>query len=257
MRIVRKIWWLPLVVYMTIIPSFISDKVYNEACREIRINILDSTLYGFVSPGTLLSIIQADNTSLLGRKLNTIDLKDIEKNLSAVRELKGVEVYITVDGILHVDADQRDPVMRVITSYGNNYYIDKDGFVIPHSISYTPHLLVISGHIEVPDSCILGKSILEMDNELMVNKAFSIVKYINENEFWDRLFEQIWINEKDEIELVPRLGDQIIKFGDAGNYEWKFMVLESFYRQALPVMGWNKYDEIDLRFEGQLVCRKK
>jgi cell division protein FtsQ len=256
MRIIKKIWWLPLVVYMTIIPSFISDKVYDEPCREIRVNIMDSSKYRFVTPGTLLSMIQTDNTSILGRGLNTIDLKSIENILSEVRELEKVEVYTTADGVLHVDADQRDPLMRVITSYGNNYYIDKEGFVIPHSISYTPHLIAVSGNIEVPDSCILGRSILEMDNEMMINKIFRIVNYINDNEFWNRLFEQIWISQKDEIELVPRMGDHIVKFGEAGNYEWKFMILESFYKQTLPVAGWNKYSEIDLRFEGQIVCRQ-
>ncbi len=257
MRVIKKIWWLPLVIYMTIIPSFMSDKFNNEVCREIKISITDSAEHRFITPGNLLSMIQNENMRLLGAGLSTIDLEKIENILAGVRELECVEVYTTADGILHIDADQRNPVMRVITSFRNNFYIDKYGFVIPHSNTFTPRLIVVSGNIEVPDNCIMGKSILEQDENLMVIKAFRMVEYINGDEFWSRLIEQIWINEKGEFELVPRIGEHIVKFGTAGNYEWKFRVLRTFYKEKMADAGWNKYDEIDMRFKGQLVCTKK
>ncbi|HCC70844.1 MAG TPA: hypothetical protein DEQ09_06810 [Bacteroidales bacterium] len=257
MKVVKRIWWLPLVIYMTIAPSFMSDRVYNESCREIRITVMDSAEYRFVTPGEIMTIIQDDNTKLLGAGLNSINIKRIENILAGIRELESVEVYTTADGVLHVDTDQRDPVMRVITSYGNSYYIDNEGFVIPHNNTYTPRLIAVSGNIEVPDSCILGRSILDMDEKLMVNQIFEISRYINNDEFWNRLLEQIWINDKAEIELVPRVGDHIVKMGSAENYQWKFKVLGTFYKETLAIVGWDKYDEIDMRFKGQLVCRKK
>jgi len=257
MKIIRKIWWLPLVVYMTIMPSFMSDRFNNEVCREIKISIMDSAEYSFITPGNLLSMIQAEDVQILGAGLREIDLERIEENLAGARELESVEVYTTADGIFHVDADQRDPVMRVITSYGNNFYIDKYGFVIPHSNRYTPRLIVVSGNIEVPDNCILGESILNQDENLMVNQTFRMVEYINNDEFWSRFIEQIWINEDSEFELIPRIGEHIVKFGSAGDYEWKLKVLRIFYKEKMAVAGWDKYREIDMRFKGQIVCTKK
>ncbi|MBN1388311.1 MAG: hypothetical protein JW965_07685 [Bacteroidales bacterium] len=234
-----------------------SDKFNNEVCREIRISIIDSADYRFITPGKLLSRIQTENMKILGAGLRNIDLERLENNLAGLRELESLEVYTTADGILHVEADQRDPVMRVITAWGNNYYIDKYGFVIPHSDRYTPRLIVVSGNIEVPDNCIMGESILNQDENLPVRQSFRMVQYVNGDEFWSRFIEQIWINEKGEFELVPRIGEHIVKFGSVEDYEWKFRVLRAFYKEKIAVAGWDKYKEIDMRFKGQLVCTKK
>lgn len=257
MKILKKIWWLPLLIYMTLIPSFMADKYYHELCREIKISIKDSMEYRFITPGSLLSMVQEEKLDILGSELYNIDLEGIEDILKDVRELEEVEVFTTADGILHIDADQRDPLMRVITSYGNNYYIDKNGFVIPHSITFTPRLIVVSGNISVPDSCIIGKNIFEQDENSIVKQTFRMVEYINGDEFWSRFIEQIWINEKGELELVPRVGEHLVKFGSADDFEWKFRILRTFYKEKIPAVGWDKYDEIDMRFNGQLVCTRK
>jgi len=242
---------------MIIMPSFMADRVYNEICGKIKISIVDSLEYRFITSASILGMIHDNKYDLLGHSLNTINLEGIENLLSGIRELERVEVYTTADGVLNIDADQRDPVMRVITVYGNNYYIDRGGYVIPHRLTYTPRIIVVSGNIEVPDSCILGKSILGLDENSLMRKTFNLVEYINAEEFWNRLIEQIWINEKGEFELVPMVGDHIVKFGKSDNFEWKLNVLRVFYDETMPVAGWDKYDEIDMRFNGQLVCRKK
>lgn len=257
MRVIKKIWWLPLVVYMIIMPSFISGKVYDQPCSDIRISITDSVKYKFVTPGRLLTLVQDGEPELLGSRLKSIDTERIEQMLSSLPELESLEVYLTADGAIHIEADQRDPLMRIITAWGNNYYIDNYGFVIPHSNAYTPRMLVVSGNIEVPDECIMGESILEQDQDMMIRQVYSIAEYINSNEFWKRQVEQLYIDKKGEIELVPRVGDHIVKFGRPGNYESKFTVLGTFYRKTLPSAGWDRYKEIDMRYKGQLVCRKK
>jgi hypothetical protein len=37
----------------------------------------------------------------------------------------------------------------------------------------------------------------------------------------------------------------------------KFSKLEIFYKQAMPYEGWTKYDQINLKYSKQIVCRKK
>jgi len=147
---------MPLIVYMIIMPSFVSGRVYDEICGELSIAVTDSAQYRFITAAGILSMIQDRDIKFLGQPLNTIDLDGIEEILSGLRELECVEVYTTADGKLHIDADQRDPLMRVITSYGNNYYIDKYGYVIPFSRSYTPRIIVVSGNIEVQRTWFLG-----------------------------------------------------------------------------------------------------
>ncbi len=257
MRVIKKIWWLPLVLYMILVPSFMSARVYDQPCRGISISIIDSMEYKFVTPGRLLTTVQDEAPDLLGSGLEEIDTEKIERVLSGLPELEYLEVYFTADGLMHIEADQRNPLMRVISVYGNNYYIDKSGFVIPHSPFYTPRVLVVSGNIEVPDKCIMGESILEQDGNTLIRQVFGIAEYIKDSEFWDRQLEQIYVNEKEEIELVPRVGDHIVKFGSPVNYESKLAVLGTFYRNTLATAGWDSYKEIDMRYKGQLVCKRK
>jgi len=56
------------------------------------------------------------------------------------------------------------------------------------------------------------------------------------------------------------VGDQKIIFGTAHSKEEvqeKFKKLTIFYNEAMPFEGWNTYSEISLKFEDQIVCKKK
>jgi cell division protein FtsQ len=60
--------------------------------------------------------------------------------------------------------------------------------------------------------------------------------------------------------LVPLVGDQKIVFGTANSAEEvkeKFERLKIFYKEAIPYEGWAKYNEISVKYDGQIVCRKR
>jgi cell division protein FtsQ len=56
------------------------------------------------------------------------------------------------------------------------------------------------------------------------------------------------------------IGDQKIVFGTAYSEEEvkeKFKRLKIFYKEAIPYEGWAKYNEISVKYDGQIVCRKR
>jgi cell division protein FtsQ len=53
--------------------------------------------------------------------------------------------------------------------------------------------------------------------------------------------------------MVPKLGNQLIRFGDVARYKQKFSALLAFYQQVQFYNGWNKYSVIDLQYKGQIV----
>jgi cell division protein FtsQ len=213
--------------------------------------------YSFVTRAGIFSLIHNENEKVLGEVVRNLEVKKIESRIATIRELEKAEVYMTVDGILHVDADQRDPIMRVITTFGNSYYIDKHGIIIPHSESYTPRLVVISGNIELPDDCIGRGEIYSLPDNKLIKQAYKMAAFINNDDFWSSQIEQVFVNSKQEFELVPRVGRHIVKFGNQMRMENKFNDLKVFYLNALPEMGWEKYKEINLRYDGQIVCKKR
>jgi len=86
---------------------------------------------------------------------------------------------------------------------------------------------------------------------------FRLVQFINGSKFWKAQIEQIYINQKKEIELVPRVGNHTIILGSVDDLREKFENLEAFYEQGLSKYGWNKYKTINLKFKNQIVCTKR
>ena len=65
------------------------------------------------------------------------------------------------------------------------------------------------------------------------------------------------MNEDEEMELVPRVGNHTILFGDEKEMDEKFSKLFLFYKEGLSKQGWNKYNVINLKYKDQVVCTKK
>ena len=59
-----------------------------------------------------------------------------------------------------------------------------------------------------------------------------------------------------EFEMVPVIGNHIVKLGDGENIEHKFNRLFIFYKQVSARAGFDKYKTIDVRYAGQVVGGK-
>ena len=131
-----------------------------------------------------------------------------------LRELKEAEVYMTIDGTVHVYADQRDPVMRVMPDGGGDFFIDDDGVVVRKRNLYTPRLHIVGGNINISSAMLNGVSVLDTSIKNSILKdIYYLVKYINDDSFWSAQIDQIYVDNNDEIDLIPRVGNQIIHLG--------------------------------------------
>jgi cell division protein FtsQ len=80
--------------------------------------------------------------------------------------------------------------------------------------------------------------------------------YVDKDPFLKAFIEQIFVRADNELVLIPKVGNAYIIFGDTKNLEVKFEKLLVFCKEGLNRIGWNKYRSIDLRFEGQVICKK-
>lgn len=257
MRIVVKILILIAVLYLLVVPAYLTHKVNGMLCQGISINIVDSSYYHFVTKGEIRNLVAENGGRILGRPLKEISIPEIEEKISDLRELKAAEVYTTVDGILHVYVDQREPVMRVLAG-GGDYFVDRDGVVIRRKGIYTPRLHIVGGNIRITSQMLNGVSVLDTSIKNSILKdIYQLVGYLNTDSFWSAQIDQIYVDNNDEIDLIPRLGNNLIHLGTIDNYEGKLRNLEAFYRKVLPEAGWNKYELINLEYKDQIVCRKR
>jgi cell division protein FtsQ len=93
-----------------------------------------------------------------------------------------------------------------------------------------------------------------------IDDVYRISNYVCNDPILSSLIGQVFVNEQHEFVMIPIVGEQIIEFGTANTDEEvqeKFKKLKIFYEQAIPYEGWNKYSVITIKYNGQIVCKKK
>ena len=257
MSIVRKILIIISALYLVVMPAWLTSRTNATICSGIRISIVDSSDYHLVTKREILNIVNSAGTRIIGNEFKDISLPLIEERVSALRELREAEVYTTADGSINVYADQRNPIMRIMAG-GGDYFVDDEGVVIRRKKLYTPRLHIVEGNIRITSKMLNGVSVLDTTIKKSILKdIFQLVRYMREDEFWSAQIDQLYVDNNDEIDLIPRLGNHRIHLGSIENYDVKLRNLETFYREVLPVAGWNKYQLINLEFKDQIVCRRR
>jgi cell division protein FtsQ len=241
--------------------SFVTSRRHEQVCTALKINILDSAQSRFVTKGDILRMVENRNSKIVGILLDSIDTKKIEERLCEMAPIRNVTIFKTIDGKLYINVMQRTPVVRIINRYGESFYLDQSGELLKHSSRYCAHALVASGYINLrPEQ--KNYNVFDGENDVagkrnIMRELFDLAAYIDNDRFWKAQIQQIYVNEAGEFELVPLVGAHIIAFGTLDRHEEKFSKLASFYRNGLNVKGWNTYDMINLKYEGQIIGTKK
>ena len=71
------------------------------------------------------------------------------------------------------------------------------------------------------------------------------------------LIDQVDITSQRAFEFVPKLGNNIIEFGDASNAAEKLNKIKLFYKNVMMKAGWNYYSVIDVQYKDQIVAKRK
>lgn len=185
--------------------------------------------------------------------LADVDVARVEAVLESHPLVADADAYVDADMQLHVTVVQRNPLLRVIANNGQNYYLDQDGVRMPLSEVYTARVPVASGNIVV-----WSNDYLEQE-EHQLKDLFQLAQLLRQDDFYQALIEQIYVNNKGEIILAPKVGDQIIQLGryDKEKTRERLARLKVFYEKGLPYEGWRKYASFDLRYADQVVCKKR
>ncbi|SEL33187.1 cell division protein FtsQ/DivIB [Parapedobacter koreensis] len=229
--------------------GFIKGKSSEQACTEVRIVVLGAE--SFIEQQDIMAMLVEKYGELEGRTLEDIPTHEMEKDLRQIPFVFSAMVTIDMDGVLAVRIVQREAVVRVINNKGLDFYIDKEGHKMPVSLKYVPRVPVVNGHITEPYNGALDS----METQL-VKDIFKTAQFINADSVWSSQVVQLYVNEYQDIELVPRVGNQQIILGNADSLERKFEKLMLFYNKIVPKTGIDAYTSVNLKFAGQIVCER-
>lgn len=246
------------VLYLFVLPVFLERITETKRCGGVVVDLEDSSDYHFVTRRQLLSLAYGKSGRIEGQQVKDLDLTEIESRINVLRELKSAEVYRTIDGNVHIYADQREPLMRLMPDGGGDFFLDEDGVIVRRRNLYTPRLHVVGGNITITKAMLDGVSVLDTSIKRSVLKdIYKLVTFLRDDDFWSAQIDQIYVDNNDEIDLVPRMGNQTVHLGSIENLEGKLRNLQAFYEKVLPEVGWNKYSVINLEYKDQIVCKRR
>jgi len=262
-RVFRFAAWSLVIAGFLVTVGFTESKQRNMPCSEVNVTIKGLSEQTFVEKSDVMQTVQDKFGQLTGKPLNTINISLLENIIDNNPFVASAEVFSTIDGKLNIEVVPRVPIVRIIDNNNQSFYIDDRGVCMPLSDKYSASVPVVSGFIQSMEGVHKVRMMGEKEisdtsfHPTMIEKVYSLAGYISRHEFWNAQVEQVYVDEDGEMELIPRVGNQTIVFGDEKQMDEKFKKLFLFYKEGLSKQGWDKYKTINLKYKDQVVCTKK
>ncbi len=239
--------WIMLICGTVVLLIAAMSKKNNDQITGVEIKISGVQNNYFISKKDVMEMLEKVNGGKLDKStVNSLDLTAMENRLEKDQWIKKAEIFYDNNNVLQVKITEREPVARIFTISGASFYIDSSLTRLPLSDKFSARLPVFTSFpTEV--------RVLKKQDSLLLNEVKILSEYIGSHPFWMAQIDQIDITPAADFEMIPKLGNQVIRFGDANNYQEKFNKLLAFYKQVQTRVGWNKYSVLDIRFRNQVV----
>lgn len=241
--------WLACLSGLVVLMGFIEVRKSTLKCKDVKVMLPGAN--NFIEREEVDRILVEAGGPLTGKNLKDINIHRLENELKANPFIGYAKVFADMDGVIHVDIRQRKPVIRIINRANVHFYIDENGLKIPMSDNFTARVLVANGMIDEDFS-----DRVDTLHSQLARDLFRIAGFIRADTLWNDQVEQLFVNLRGDIEIVPRVGDHKIILGTADSLETKFRNLLVFYKKAVPKVGWDAYKTINLKYANQIVCEK-
>lgn len=229
--------------------SFVEKKQCGKVFKDIRVNIDNEYDNYFVDEEEVERIITDNHREeIINRKYEDIDLKVLEQRIKSHKFVEDAQVFKDLKGNLMVEIKQCRPIARVIQPDGPHAYIGNHGNTLTTSEKFTARVIVIEGAYTRQ---LLQPGFLTSEEG---KPYLDFLNTIDQDKFWKAQMAGISIDALGYIKLFPQIGDEVIEIGKPEDLESKFDKLRLFYKKILPQKGWNRYENVNLKYKDQIIC---
>ncbi len=208
----------------------------DPICEACEIRLLDSVERVYVTPEELETMLRNTHLYPVNLPCSQLSSQAMEQCVLSHPMIRRAQCYLTTQGIVIIEAEQRIPLLKVEME-GNRYYVDKDRLCMPVRSSITTPVMPVRGRVE----------------ERMARGIIGdIVEYIHRKPYWETRFTSVYVQGPQNIELVDTTGVRVL-IGDGKEYIPKLTKLQTFedrMRGREP-----SYSVIDLRYQNQVIGR--
>ncbi len=212
--------------------SFSLKRFNEKPLDNISVKMSDKSPVYFVDEKDIKTIVDRYNTT---KKVGDIDIPSLEKKLNELPAVDSANVYLSLDGKLHLDILQRVPVFR-LNNGGKGFYVDKDGTEFPISKNYSHPCMLVSGDVKKKEYLKLVELIDKIDKDSFCKNYFAGITKENGN-----------------FNLITNEGLYKVELGDLNNIEFKIKGFKTFVEKYLVNQNPEKYSKISVKYDNQIV----
>lgn len=227
-------------------------------CREVRVVVEDSAQCGFVAPRIVGQWLAEASFDVSSRKLNDIDVGAVENMLAAKDYVGSAKVYTTMEGVVTITLTQRHPLIRIKSETGYEFYVDSSFYILPVCGHFIADVPMVTGQARFSFAEDYYGPLDEKkggEDIKFLKKLINFVGIIDNDAFLSSLIVQIYVDRQGGVELIPRVGRQVIMVGQLEDCGEKLSNLKEFYTQSFGEMWWKNVKEVDLKYRDQVIVR--
>ena len=239
--ILKLLVFLGLVAYLIFALVKFNRPAQSPECTGLDIVISDEQCTDFINENEIRELLVSKKLFPEGRALDDVDLTELEAILVASPYIDEALCFKTAEGHVAIHVTPRVPVLHVLNSDGEDFYVDNREGTMPRG-HHTIDLLVMTGNVPRATA---GPLYSGMGRQL------------GRDPFWSQEIQEIHVRPDGDIELTPRVGEFTILLGDTSRLDDKLSRMRTFYTEGLGKAGWNRYKVINLKFDGQVVAERR
>lgn len=234
-----------LTVYLLSVCAWSRSQASRQLCAGLdggSVTVIDPAGVGFVNADSLTAELMPILGNLTSRRLAELNLGAMRDYIAGLDKIEHAEVIRLNNNKLRINVTPMLPVARVWPDKGHSYYVNREGKHIAASHRYRVDVPQLSGSLPEGTSPAAFLPLLD---------------YLNAHSDMKRMITMISVADSSNIILVPAVRGHVINLGDASAIDDKFERLRVFYREVLPVKGWDCYDTISLKWNNQIVATRR
>ena len=231
---------------MTVLLVAANGQEQKKVCKDLLVTIKGESENFYIDKHDIIGGLRYEaGGKLVGKLVEEIDLAKLERQLEKSSWIRDAELYFDSRNVLHVIVFEREPIARVFTTAGRSFYIDSSGVRLPLLDKVSVRVPVITNFTDARK--------LSAADSLVLSDLKQLARFVNSSEFWSAQVGQVDIVGERSYEIVPTVGNHIIRIGNTEELEQKFHRLLVYYNKVANKVGLDKYCVLDARFDGQIV----
>ncbi len=276
----KKVWKIIgiVLVWLAIVGFFVGAALlrhHNEEARKVevlRVEVVNSAEVPLVTADKIAQAIQHAGLMPTGKDVDSVSLLAINNLVESDCFVRSSQTFVDYEGVLTVRLTQRKPLVRVITTSGEDFYLTANGHLLPTQQGAAIDLPLVTGDITLPFPREFEGDIVAWAREneknsdknyIFLLKLTNFVRLVESRPEWGGNIVQIVAERKGvkvgskaprtTIKLIPRRGNYTVQLGTLDNVEAKLNRWVRFVEAG--VVDLNEPNTLDVSYEGQAVWR--